>query len=755
MRKVLIALCLGLPAHAAVLTVTAADQPFSPENGSLPKLTFRVSGSGYKGNSCIGSPTLSTTATTTSAAGTYPISISAGSLSCPGNTFTFTPGVLTVYAAGAHPSAQLVPSATKPSGYARTVQSWATLAGAGTIASDGTGDQSAAINAALHYQRSTPFDGSDGNHKTLYFPAGTYAVSAQALTAWGTAVTIVGDGPGLTHFVVTGNSSTYSTGTDVALYTMDVYGGNSTFLNGFRDLSVEILPGNPNAQALLFAATNSGNARNLDLTCYDSECNIGIYTNSVNADGATGPALLRDIRLNGFKASIDEGRHGGFGLTMEGITATAFTGAALVNVSQPTWIRNLLTYGVTPNAVGAYLAQSNFVVMDSFCGNGSTGRYCLDTEGSGTLRTHNVTSSGYDSCLVDNGTNIYPCPAEHYSGTAATLFSSASSPTALSIPFLETPRPDLSTLAAACQLTHDVTALNASLNACSGPTVYMQAAETISGVNSYPHPGDNNTQYISNVHIPASISFIDVNDVTPGTPGFGGKTEINWIVDSASTTPLVISDQGTYGQITWNANRDLALVGSGIPQNLIIGSGAKGNIYIEDVDVNQYTSIRLTCDQHLYGRQVNLEQIGVSHLVADGTGCAPGHKPTIEILGYKTEQPGDFSVNLGQVLTILGGAQGIEWGGFHFAINNPPANGSIIGVSNSDYQGTFLQHVAGGQPASWAHAVAVTNGSSSSTFTFPSPTAENNQGMFYEAAGTSPVVTLGPLFNGRKNAKGN
>ncbi|MFZ1063215.1 MAG: MBG domain-containing protein [Acidimicrobiales bacterium] len=87
-----------LTVNPAVLTVTPvnATRAFGASN---PAFTYTVSGfeNGDPTSIVHGSPSCTTTATTTSAYGTYPITCSAGTLSATSNyTFSFKPGVLTV-----------------------------------------------------------------------------------------------------------------------------------------------------------------------------------------------------------------------------------------------------------------------------------------------------------------------------------------------------------------------------------------------------------------------------------------------------------------------------------------------------------------------------------------------------------------------------------------------------------------------------------------------------------------------------------
>jgi len=90
---------LTLQVNPAVLTVTANN--VSKAIGAVnPTLTASFSGFVNGDNSAVvsGSPALSTTATASSMAGTYPITVSAGTLSAANYTFAFVNGTLSVLA---------------------------------------------------------------------------------------------------------------------------------------------------------------------------------------------------------------------------------------------------------------------------------------------------------------------------------------------------------------------------------------------------------------------------------------------------------------------------------------------------------------------------------------------------------------------------------------------------------------------------------------------------------------------------------
>jgi hypothetical protein len=103
---------VGLTVNPAVLTVTA--QPASKTYGSAnPTFTDVISGfvNGQNSSVVTGVASLSTTATTSSSAGSYPITAAQGSLSAANYTFSYVPSTLTVNPAVLTVTAQ---NATRP-----------------------------------------------------------------------------------------------------------------------------------------------------------------------------------------------------------------------------------------------------------------------------------------------------------------------------------------------------------------------------------------------------------------------------------------------------------------------------------------------------------------------------------------------------------------------------------------------------------------------------------------------------------------
>jgi hypothetical protein len=87
----------SLTINQAVLTATATSQSMI-FGGPVPALTFTLTGFAGADTAAVvsGAPQLSTTATSTSPVGTYPITVGAGTLAAANYTFTFVNGILTI-----------------------------------------------------------------------------------------------------------------------------------------------------------------------------------------------------------------------------------------------------------------------------------------------------------------------------------------------------------------------------------------------------------------------------------------------------------------------------------------------------------------------------------------------------------------------------------------------------------------------------------------------------------------------------------
>ena len=141
---------VSINVQRVALTVTADDKTraYGEEN---PPLTYTMTGfvnGDAQATATSGEPSLTTTATSTSAAGTYPITITAGTLTANNYTFSFANGTLTVTAPTINTiSGQVTKGGNGLSGVTMTLSGSQT----GTTQTDASGQYSFTVNAGGNY----------------------------------------------------------------------------------------------------------------------------------------------------------------------------------------------------------------------------------------------------------------------------------------------------------------------------------------------------------------------------------------------------------------------------------------------------------------------------------------------------------------------------------------------------------------------------------------------------------------------------
>ena len=165
-----------LTVNKAVLTVTANDagRPYGAANPAFASTITGFVNGDTQASAVTGAPDLTTAATTTSPAGTYPITAALGTLAATNYTFTFVNGTLTVNkgtpGSGGVAAVTVSPS-LNPSTYGTSVTFTATLpAGAtGTVTFE---DNGTAISGAV------PISGTTAAFATSTLVAGSHAITA-------------------------------------------------------------------------------------------------------------------------------------------------------------------------------------------------------------------------------------------------------------------------------------------------------------------------------------------------------------------------------------------------------------------------------------------------------------------------------------------------------------------------------------------------------------------------------------------------
>lgn len=527
MKKLLHAallVALSLCAHAqSVLTLTANNYEMH-QGDHVPTAYGTFEATGYQGTDTwttavsSGVPTFTTTATSSSAPGIYPLTISQGTMTATGSyTFNFVPGTLTVIPADGT-GAQYITPVYGPNAMINAL----TQTLSAKIYGDGVTDDTAAINALFSQAAGT------GPARIIRFPAAHYKITGR-ITDTRAYTFIFGDGPDKTVFEMAAASSIcQAAGTSASPATAIWYqptGGNEEFYNYLENVGVQIDPGNPYCHGIEYVASNTGRAFNDATWCMDSNCQDGWMEHQ----GYVGPMELRNISAYGFPTCIYWGSFL-YNATAENITCQANSQYVMKNDASalPWQVRHLFSYNKTP----VVTAGTSDVLLDSqlYC-SGSTGATTAIQSGSGTGNIY-VRNVGVGSCYINSltdaasGTSVTltqvanPTIAEYWTGTAQTLFDTGAIKGSLKLPITELPQPvDDPKPSNWCAAGPDLTTLPAELATCTSATFYFPVLHNygtgntttttndLLGTGVYSVPGNTTI----NAYVPATVTHIQGN----------------------------------------------------------------------------------------------------------------------------------------------------------------------------------------------------------------------------------------------------
>lgn len=291
---------------------------------------------------------------------------------------------------------------------------------------DGTSDDTAAIQAALDDGRSQNQD-YYGRPKAIFFPTGTYLVSA-GLSWRGCCVTLQGQGSGSSTIRLKDSAFTDPSSPKPVIQTI---AGNMAFRNNIWDLAISTGRNNPGAVALDFIASNTGSIRNVSLYSEDGQGLRGLDMTRQ----WPGPLLVENMMVTGFDYGIHV-KHGEYGPTFENIYLKNQNKAGILNEGNTLAIRGLESINGVP-AIQNPASNGSILLLDAKLDGGSGGSAI---ENGGYLYARNITSSGYTSA-VKNGSSILPGSSltEYVSGKTLSLFSSAPEPKSLGLQIKNTP----------------------------------------------------------------------------------------------------------------------------------------------------------------------------------------------------------------------------------------------------------------------------------------------------------------------------
>ena len=537
-----------------------------------------------------GMPSQSTTYTPSSGVGTYPITITQGTMVPQGGySFAFVNGTITVEAATGMGDPSITVS-RQPAGMMQsmTVANSVCAAAVG----DGVTDDTAAINCYLSTGR--PTNRTFGRTpKQFYLPGGTvanprvYLVSGQIL-AIGSAISVTGDGWNKTIIKLAAASAGYTASNQFIFYEGGFAEGanNNGYNEHFENIGVEIGPGNPGTRGLEFIGNNISAVRNVRVWFDDSK---GEAAFSVDTP-YPGQTLFKNIAGYGgsycFKATSEQK----YNSVIYNMTCENQTAAGIITRTYNVAASNYFSVNTVP-------AWTNNAAVIALIGGeligGGAGQSALTNESEGSFYARNITTAGYTNSMVDanGGVTLTTGFSEHWSGTPQTLFSSAP-PTGIIIsPVLDTPLPNDPSPATWCALGPDPTTWSATLAACPSTTAYVPVACNYPGDTTDCSQIAISTGYYSpttlgniNVVIPANINHILGNNYTTA-----GAT-INYIISANASTPIILDHFNStinHPIVVHNSPRTVVFEDSG---SFYSCSSRAGPVFFEDaeIDVTQF-----------------------------------------------------------------------------------------------------------------------------------------------------------------------
>ena len=275
-------------------------------------------------------------------------------------------------------------------------------------AGDGVTDDTSALRACVQAHV--------GTHQTIYFPDGTYLVSApldwkNADGDWRSYLTFQGAGAALSVIRLANGATGFGDPTaplavvrpgsktdDPACSNYNQNdgngGGNCGFENYVFDLTIDVGAGNPGAIALDFQASNYGAVEGVRLTSEDGAGVMGLALTR-----AVGPALVKGVEIDGFETGIDV-TGDLYGLTLEHVALHGTRGAGLTMSDNMVAVRDLSSDQASPAIRTSGLGLA--VVLDStLAAGGDAGPVAVDNAAS--LLARDLTTVGF-ATAIQNGT---------------------------------------------------------------------------------------------------------------------------------------------------------------------------------------------------------------------------------------------------------------------------------------------------------------------------------------------------------------
>lgn len=594
---------------------------------AVPPLAFSASDSTgtYNWSTAVASglPTLRTTATSASPVGTYPVTVTQGTMTANGSyTFAYVAGVMNVIAPNQY-GAKINNAPFHNDLTMMNVKTQTTTCG--LVMGDGATDDTAAITCLIMGARIPPVAGVQSTYtrapKQLYFPAGTYLLSGQLLY-YGCCEYWKGAGPANTIFKLAPNTPAYASGqVPSGVISIPPSNSNQAFANNMEGFRIEIGPGNPEARCMDYAASNYSGISNIECVFDDSIGDSGFSMQTAYP----GPGMLKNIAVYG-GCDAELFIHAEYSMTLENITNENQSCFGVYSGQLEITVRNYLSY----NNVAAWTSQgsSNVLMNAQLDGYGGAVTAILSgaTSHQGTTYIRDIHVTGYTTSLIDIGAvptvTLTGDISESWTGVVNCNF--CGTPGALNLPINETPDPvDDPNPATHTLLGPDPNTWAASVAASTSTTVEVPVlhnytagvAVTTSDVNNTGVYSPASGSYAITITIPSTVNHFSCNGVQ-FNPSSSNLT-LN-ILGSSADQPFVV-DHCAGAFVTINQNSTRAVVVKHM--SFIYSCSVAGDFYGEDVEPAGPTGPIHFCDgQHIWIRQFDQEVDGQEVFLSTTTG---------------------------------------------------------------------------------------------------------------------------------------
>ena len=497
---------------------------------------------------------------------------------------------------------------------------------------DGRADDTAALQQA--------FDENVGRHRILYFPPGTYLVSAtltwpkrwKERENWG-FTTLQGADEKTTSIRL--KDGVFSDpGDPKAILNCGGFGSADWFHNHIRNLTFHVGAGNPGAVGLQFYANNYGAVRDCRFVSGDGRGAVGL---DLAHRDMNGPLLVKNVAVRGFRIGVRTGNAVN-SQTFENLALVGQSERGFQNEGQAITIRGLKS----DSAVTAVSSYGLLVLLDAqLTGRSEASQLpAVVNFNGGRIFLRDVSASGYRRAVADVKTPDYAAALRLPRGPQAKIIEYCSHPatspfaspeTSLRLAVKETPAApweDPKTWASVDDFGADPTGERDS-------SLAVQRALD-SGATTVFFPGSY--RMLSTATVRGRVRKLlgvgaEVNYRKEANPTFR-------VLDGPAAF-VVFEHFGSLGSAVEIVTRR-AVVFQSLEVKTVVCKSV-GDVFFDDVTTNSLSFK----NQRVWARQLNVENEG-THLVNDGG--------SLWILGYKTERGGTLVETIGGGRTeLLGG----------------------------------------------------------------------------------------------------